>query len=57
MESKMTPVMFHKHMCFLCRRSYEEVETVECQYVHDHPWGKCPQCEDNFAVGKPITLL
>ena len=57
LESKITSVMLHKHICFLCRRSYEEVETVKCQYVHDHPWGKCPQCEDNFAVGKPITLL
>jgi len=49
--------MFHKHICFLCQRSYEEVETVNCQYVHDHLWGKCPPCEDNFAVGKAINLL
>ena len=34
-----------------------EVETGECQYGHDHPWGKCPPCEDKFAVGKPITFL
>jgi hypothetical protein len=57
LESKITSVMLHKHICFLCQRSYEEVETVNCQYVHDHTWGKCPPCEDNFAVGKPIPLL
>jgi len=45
--------MFHKHICFLCRRAYEEVESAECQYVHDHPWGKCAECEENFAVTKP----
>ena len=38
-ENKITPVAFHKHICFLCQRSYEEVETVKCQYVHDHPSG------------------
>jgi len=57
MEIEKTSVMFHKHICFLCRRSYEEVETGKCQYVHDHVWGKCPLCEDNFAVGKPTTFL
>jgi len=57
LESKITPVMFHKHICFLCQRSYEEVESVKCQYTRDHRWGKCPRCEDNFAVGKPINLL
>jgi hypothetical protein len=49
--------MFHKHICFLCRRAYEEVESGECQYVHDHLWGKCAQCEDNFAVTKPIIRV
>ena len=57
MEIEKTSVMFHKHICFLCRRSYEEVETGKCQYVHDHVWGKCPLCEDNSAVGKPTTFL
>jgi len=50
MEIKEKPITFHRHFCFLCRRSYEEVETGECQYGHDHPWGKCPPCEDKFAI-------
>ena len=52
LESKITSVMFHKHICFLCQRSYEEVESVRCEYIHDHRWGKCPRCENNFPVGK-----
>ena len=54
---EITSLMFHKHICFLCQRSYEEVEAVNCQYFHDHPWGKCSRCENNFAVRKPINLL
>lgn len=56
LESIKTPVILHKHICFLCRRPYEEAEAGKCQYVDDHTWGKCPQCEDNFAVSKPIIL-
>ena len=34
--NKKTPRVFYKHICFLCARSYEEVKTGSCQYVHDH---------------------
>src|SRR5207249_2488521 len=56
-EIEKTQVIFHKHICFLCLRSYEEAETRQCQYVHDHPWGKCPQCEDNFWETPIIFFL
>jgi hypothetical protein len=42
----------HKHICFLCHRFYEDGQASKCQYVDDHRWGKCPQCEGAFAVGK-----
>ena len=57
LESKITSVMLHKHICFLWLQSYEEVESVKCQYIHDHRWGKCPRCENNFGVRKPSNVL
>ena len=53
---EITSLMFHKHICFLCQRSYEEVESVKCQYTHDHRWGKCLRCENNFPVRKPSNV-
>jgi hypothetical protein len=50
MESEKELVIFHKHICFLCCRSYEQVEGGKCHYSGDHRWGKCPQCEDNFGI-------
>ena len=57
MDIEKNQVLLHKHICFLCGRFYEEVGTGNCQYVHDHTWGKCPPCEDNFGIDKPITVL
>ena len=57
LESKIKSLMFHKHICFLCQRSYEEVESVKCQYTHDHRWGKCLRCENKFPVRKPSNVL
>ena len=56
LESKITSALFHKHICFLCQRLYEEVESVKCQYIHDHRWGKCLRCENNFPVRKPSNV-
>jgi hypothetical protein len=50
LERTKATAIFHKHICFLCRRGYEEVEAGNCQHVADHLWGKCPQCEENFGV-------
>ena len=56
-EIEKTQVVLHKHFCFLCGQFYEEAGTGHCQYVHDHTWGKCPQCEENFGLDQPITVL
>ena len=50
MEIEEKPITFHKHICFLCRRSYEEVETGECQYGHDHPWGNVLRAKTNLPL-------
>jgi len=58
MEIEKKPITFHKHICFLCHGSYEEArDSGKCEYIRDHTWGKCQECEDNFAVGKAITFL
>jgi hypothetical protein len=49
--------MLHKHICFQCHRAYEEGEAGECQWLHDHLWGKCLQCEDVFVAIKPEILV